>query len=53
MAFEKICDARHIDFECVVCEDDNPEDLIIEKIDNNDTKKIKKHTHKTKYMTRY
>ncbi len=34
MAFERICAVRHIDCACVVCGDDNPEDLVIEHIDN-------------------
>ena len=42
LAFEKICEARHIDCACVVCGDDNPEDLIIEKIGNDGTKKTEK-----------
>lgn len=42
LSFKRICDARHIDYSCVVCGDDNPEDLMIEKINNDDIKKIKK-----------
>jgi DNA/RNA endonuclease YhcR with UshA esterase domain len=42
VAFERICAVRHIDCACVVCGDDNPEDLVIENISDDSGKRKEK-----------